>query len=59
MLKTHSELRKERNLPIPSKGQDSEYIKHDEQIDQERDERVFAPLQVPKGIESNLPFKSK
>ncbi|CDW84912.1 bms1l protein [Stylonychia lemnae] len=59
MLKTHAELRKEKNLPIPSKGQDSDYIKHDEVIDQERDERVFAPLQVPKAIESNLPFKSK
>lgn len=59
MLKTHAELRREKNLPIPSKGQDSEYIKHEEDIDQERDERVFAPLQVPKGIESNLPFKSK
>lgn len=59
MLKTHAELRKEKNLPIPSKGQDSDYIKHDEAIDRERDERIFAPLQVPKQIEENLPFKSK
>jgi hypothetical protein len=44
MLKTHAELRKERNLPIPSKGQDSDYIKHDDAIDRERDERIFAPL---------------
>jgi hypothetical protein len=28
-------------------------------VDRERDERVFAPLQVPKAIQSNLPFKSK
>lgn len=59
MLKTHAELRKDRNLPIPSKGQDSEYIKHDEAIDKERDERIFAPLMIPKAIEANLPFKSK
>lgn len=59
MLKTHAELRKERNLPIPTKGQDSEYIRYDEEIDRERDERVFAPLQVPKAIAENLPFKSK
>ena len=59
MLKTHAELRKEKNLPIPSKGQDSDYIKHDEAIDRERDERIFAPLQIPKQIEENLPFKSK
>lgn len=44
MLKTHAQLRKDRNLAIPTKGQDSEYIKHDETIDRERDERVFAPL---------------
>lgn len=59
MLKTHAELRKEKNLPIPSKGQDSDYIKHDDAIDREREERIFAPLQVPKQIEENLPFKSK
>ena len=28
-------------------------------MDRERDERVFAPLQVPKAITSQLPFKSK
>lgn len=59
MLKTHAELRKELNLPIPTKGQDSEYLRYDEAVDRERDERVFAPLQVPKAIEANLPFKSK
>ena len=59
MLKTHAELRKEKGLAIPTKGQDSEYIRHDEKIDKERDERVFAPLQVPKSIEANLPFQSK
>ncbi len=44
MLKTHAQLRKERGLEIPTKGRDSEYIRHDEVIDRERDERVFAPL---------------
>ena len=32
---------------------------HDEKLDRERDERVFAPLNVPKGISNQLPFKSK
>lgn len=59
MLKTHAELRREKGVDIPTKGQDSEYIRHDEAIDRERDERVFAPLQVPKGIASALPFKSR
>jgi ribosome biogenesis protein BMS1 len=59
MLKSHADLRRERGLDIPTKGQDSEYIRHDENIDRERDERVFAPIQVPKSIASNLPFKSK
>jgi hypothetical protein len=59
MLKTHSDLRKERGLAIPTKGQDSEYLRYDETVDRERDERVFGPLQVPKAIASNLPFKSK
>ncbi len=59
MLKTHAELRRERGIAIPSKGQDSEYLRYDETVDRERDERVFAPLQVPKAIASNLPFKSK
>ena len=59
MLKTHAELRRERDLPIPSKGIDSEYLRYDENVDRQRDERVFAPVQIPKGIESNLPFKSK
>jgi hypothetical protein len=59
MLKTHADLRREHGLEIPTKGIDSEYIRHDEAIDRERDERVFAPLQIPKGIATNLPFKSK
>jgi len=59
MLKTHAELRRERGLTIPSKGQDSEYLRYDETVDRERDERIFAPLQVPKAIASQLPFKSK
>lgn len=59
MLKTHAELRKEKGLAIPSKGQDSEYIVHEDAIDKERDERIFAPLNIPKAISSNLPFASK
>ena len=59
MLKTHSQLRREQGLEVPTKGRDSEYIVHDDAIDQERDERVFAPLQVPKAIATQLPFKSK
>ena len=58
MLKSHAELRKERDLPIPQKA-DSQYKHHDEQIDKERDTRVFAGFQVPKTIEANLPFKQK
>lgn len=58
MLMTHSEVRKDRNVPIPRK-KDSEYVEHDDALAQERDERVFAPLNVPKGIQSALPFKSK
>lgn len=41
---------------MPGKGPDSEYVRYDEQIDKERDERVFAPLQIPRAIEQNLPF---
>lgn len=58
MLKSHAELRRERDLPIPHKT-DSQYKHHDEQIDQERDTRVFAGLTVPKKVEENLPFKQK
>ena len=43
LLKTHAELRREQGIAIPVK-KDSEYIIHDEEIDRERDERVFAPL---------------
>lgn len=59
MLKTHSEVRKERGLEIPTKGRDSEYVVHEEDIDREREERVFAPLNIPKAISTALPFKSK
>lgn len=59
MLKSHADLRREHGIEAPTKGIDSEYVRHDEKIDRERDERVFAPLQVPKAIASNLPFKSK
>lgn len=44
MLKTHADLRREKGLAIPTKGRDSEYIVHEENIDKERDERVFAPI---------------
>jgi hypothetical protein len=33
MLKTHADLRKEKGLAIPSKGRDSEYIVHEDEID--------------------------
>ena len=58
MIKSHADLRKERGIEIPH-NRDSEYIRYDETIEKERDERVFAPLQVPKNIEANLPFKSR
>jgi ribosome biogenesis protein BMS1 len=58
LLKTHAELRKERGIELETR-KDSEYLIHDEHVDRERDERVFAPLQVPKAITSALPFKSK
>jgi len=56
MLKSHGQLRWERHLPIPEK-KDSSYAHHDEDIDQAREERVFAGLTVPKKIETKLPFK--
>lgn len=59
LLKTHAELRKEKGLAVPSKGQDSEYIVHEAALDRERDERIFAPLNIPKAISANLPFASK
>jgi ribosome biogenesis protein BMS1 len=58
MLKTHAELRKERGIELKS-NKDSEYLWHDEHVDRERNEKVHAPLQVPKAIQENLPFKSK
>jgi ribosome biogenesis protein BMS1 len=58
LLKTHAELRKERGIELKT-NIDSEYLIHDENVDRERDERVFAPLSVPKGISESLPFKSK
>lgn len=59
MLKSHADLRRERGLAIPTKGMDSEYIVHEEAVDRERDERIFAPINVPKQISQALPFKSK
>lgn len=59
LLKTHAELRKERGIELKT-NKDSEYIYHEEEeIKRERDERVFAPLQVPKAISEKLPFKAK
>ncbi len=58
MLKSHSQLRYERSLPLPQKA-DSTYAHHDEDLDRAREERVFAGLTVPKGIEKALPFKQK
>jgi hypothetical protein len=50
MLRTHADLRRVKGLDVPTKGKDSEYIVHEEDIDRERDERVFAPINVPKQI---------
>ena len=47
MLKTHAELRKERGIELRT-NEDSDYLFHDEHVDRERDERVYAPMQVPK-----------
>jgi len=58
MLKTHAELRKSRGVELQNK-KDSEYLWHDEEVDRARDERVHAPVQVPKAISTALPFKSK
>jgi ribosome biogenesis protein BMS1 len=56
LLKTHAELRKERGIELKMK-KDSEYVHHDDNVQQARDERVFAPVQVPKAIGRELPFK--
>jgi len=58
LLKTHAELRKERGIELKT-NKDSEYLFHDEDVDRARDERVHAPLQVPKAISAALPFRSK
>lgn len=58
MIKSHRELRNERDLAIPHKN-DSMYARHDEVLDRERDERVFAPLKVPESIARKVPFASK
>lgn len=58
LLKTHAELRKERGIELKTNA-DSQYLIHDENVDRERDERVFASLSVPKGIKEALPFKTK
>ena len=49
MLKTHAELRRERGIQL-NMGKDSEYLWHNEHVDRERDEKVYAPMQVPKAI---------
>ena len=49
LLKTHAEIRKEKGIELKL-NKDSEYLWHDEYVDRERDERVFAPLKVPKAI---------
>lgn len=49
LLKTHAELRKERGIELKT-NKDSEYVIHNEHIDRERNEKVYAPLQVPKAI---------
>lgn len=58
MLKTHAELRRENDIDLVQK-KDSEYLIHDETVDRERDERVFAPLKVPQKLAASLPFKQQ
>lgn len=43
LIKTHAELRREKGISLPH-NKDSEYLWHDEHVERERDERVFAPL---------------
>ena len=58
LVRTHGQLRREKGI-LPPDHKDSQYAHHDDALDQARDERVFAPLNVPKAISSQLPFKSK
>ena len=58
MLKTTADVRKSRGLAVATK-KDSAYVYGDEELAKERDERVFLPLRVPKGVEQALPFKSR
>ena len=51
-MKTVSQLRRDKNLPIPSNS-NSVYKPI------EREERKFFPLKIPESIQQNLPFKSK
>ena len=55
MLKTHAELRREHDIDLVQK-KDSEYLIHDEEVDQARAERVSAPLKVPPKLAASLPF---
>lgn len=57
-VKSHAELRKEKGIDLKMQ-KDSVYVRHDEKLNQERDERVFAPMDVPKSLKASLPFKSK
>ena len=43
LIKTHAELRREKGITLPQ-NKDSEYLWHDEHVEREREERVFAPL---------------
>ena len=58
LMKTTTQVRNEKGLAIPVK-KDSEYVQDESALKQEREERQFAPMKVPKAIAENLPFKNK
>lgn len=51
-MKTVSQLRREKNIPIPIKG-DSQYKPI------VREEKRFTPLRIPSNLQQQLPFQSK
>jgi ribosome biogenesis protein BMS1 len=60
LLKITSEIRRDQDIDLKF-PKDSQYIMQDEEqkLKQLRDERVSLPLNVPRHIASNLPFKAK
>lgn len=60
LLKITSEIRRDKEIDLKF-PKDSQYIMQEEEqkLKQLRDERVSLPLNVPRHIRSNLPFKAK